>query len=64
MRYMGVLVILASLVLPTKSAIANVLSAGDYENFRNLDLKMLLDWRRYLWARDQSTRDACAGLRD
>ena len=41
MRYMGVLVILASLVLPTKSATANVLSAGDYENFRNLDLKML-----------------------
>jgi hypothetical protein len=41
MRYMGVLVILASLVLPTKSATVNVLSAGDYENFRNLDLKML-----------------------
>ena len=41
MRYMGVLVILASLVLPTKSATANVLSPGDYENFRNLDLKML-----------------------
>ena len=40
MRYMGVLVILASLLL-TKSATANVLSAGDYENFRNLDLKML-----------------------
>ena len=41
MRYMGVLVILASLVLLTKSATANVLSAGDYQNFRNLDLKML-----------------------
>ena len=41
MRYMGVLVILASLVLLTKSATANVLSARDYENFRNLDLKML-----------------------
>jgi hypothetical protein len=41
MRYMGVLVILASLVLLTKSATANVLSPGDYENFRNLDLKML-----------------------
>jgi hypothetical protein len=41
MRYMGVLVILASLGLLTKSATANVLSAGDYENFRNLDLKML-----------------------
>jgi len=41
MRYMGVLVILASLVLLTKSATANVLSASDYENFRNLDLKML-----------------------
>ena len=25
----------------TKSATANVLSPGDYENFRNLDLKML-----------------------
>ncbi len=41
MRYMGVLVILASLVLLTKSATANVLSPGDYENFRNLDLKMM-----------------------
>ena len=41
MRYIGVLVILASLVLLTKSATANVLSASDYENFRNLDLKML-----------------------
>ena len=41
MRYMGVLVILASLFLLTKSATANVLSPGDYENFRNLDLKML-----------------------
>jgi hypothetical protein len=41
MRYMGVLVILASLVLLTKSATANVLSPGEYENFRNLDLKML-----------------------
>jgi hypothetical protein len=41
MRYMGVLVILTSLALLTKSAIANVLSPGDYENFRNLDLKML-----------------------
>jgi hypothetical protein len=41
MRYMGILVILVSLVLLTKSATANVLSAGDYENFRNLDLKML-----------------------
>jgi hypothetical protein len=41
MRYMGALVILASLMLLTKSATANVLSPGDYENFRNLDLKML-----------------------
>jgi hypothetical protein len=41
MRYKGVLVILTSLALLTKSAIANVLSPGDYENFRNLDLKML-----------------------
>src|SRR5262245_1076 len=41
MRYMGILVILASLLLLTKSATANVLSASDYENFRNLDLKML-----------------------
>ena len=41
MRYMGVLVILASLLLLTKSATANVLSASDNENFRNLDLKML-----------------------
>ena len=41
MRYMGVFVALASLVLFTKSATANVLSPGDYENFRNLDLKML-----------------------
>jgi hypothetical protein len=41
MRYMGVLAILASLVVLTKSATANVLSAGDYENFCNLDLKML-----------------------
>jgi hypothetical protein len=41
MRYMGVLVILASLLLLAKSATANVLSPGDYENFRNLDLKML-----------------------
>jgi hypothetical protein len=42
MRYMGVLVTFVSLVLLTKSATANVLSPGDYENFRNLDLKMLL----------------------
>ena len=41
MRHMGVLVILASLVLLTKSVTANVLSPGDYENFRSLDLKML-----------------------
>jgi len=41
MRYMGVLVTLVSLVLLTKAATANVLSPGDYENFRNLDLKML-----------------------
>jgi hypothetical protein len=41
MRYMGVLVTLVSLVLLTKTATANVLSPGDYENFRNLDLKML-----------------------
>jgi hypothetical protein len=41
MRYIGVLVIFVSLVLLAKSATANVLSAGDYENFRNLDLKML-----------------------
>jgi hypothetical protein len=41
MRFMGALVILASLMLLTKSATANVLSPGDYENFRNLDLKML-----------------------
>ena len=42
MRYMGVLVILTSLVLLTKSATANVLNPGDYESFRGLDLKMLL----------------------
>jgi hypothetical protein len=42
MRYMGVLVILVSLVLLTRSATANVLSGADYENFRNLDLKTLL----------------------
>ena len=41
MRYMGVLVTLVSLVLLTKTATANVLNPGDYENFRNLDLKML-----------------------
>ena len=41
MRHMGALVILASLVLLTKSATANVLSPADYQNFRNLDLKML-----------------------
>ena len=41
MRCMVALVIFASLVLPTKSATANVLSPADYENFRNLDLKML-----------------------
>ena len=41
MRYMGVLVTLVSLVLLSKAATANVLSPGDYENFRNLDLKML-----------------------
>jgi len=42
MRYMGVLVILTSLVLLTKSATANILNPGDYESFRGLDLKMLL----------------------
>jgi len=42
MRYMGVLVILVSLVLLTRSATANVLSGADYENFRNLDLKTRL----------------------
>ncbi len=41
MRYIAALVIFTSLVLPAKSATANVLSPGDYENFRNLDLKML-----------------------
>jgi hypothetical protein len=41
MRYMAAFVILASLVLPAKSATANVLSPADYENFHNLDLKML-----------------------
>jgi hypothetical protein len=41
MRYAAAFVILASLVLPAKSATANVLSPGDYENFRNIDLKML-----------------------
>ena len=41
MRYMAAFVILASLVLPAKSATANVLSPVDYENFHNLDLKML-----------------------
>jgi hypothetical protein len=41
MRYTNALVILVSLVLLTESATANVLSAGDYDNFRNLDLKML-----------------------
>ena len=41
MRYIGVPVILVSLVLLTNSATANVLSPADYENFRNLDLKML-----------------------
>ena len=42
MRYMGVFVILTSLVLLTKSVTANVLNPGDYESFRGLDLKMLL----------------------
>jgi hypothetical protein len=41
MRYMAAFVVLALLVLPTKSATANVLSPADYENFYNLDLKML-----------------------
>jgi hypothetical protein len=41
MRYMGVLISLVLLVLLTKTATANVLSPGDYENFRTLDLKML-----------------------
>jgi len=41
MRYTNALVILVLLVLLTQSATANVLSAGDYDNFRNLDLKML-----------------------
>ena len=41
MRYMAAFVILALLVLPAKSATANVLSPADYENFHNLDLKML-----------------------
>ena len=41
MRYMAAFVILASLVLPAKSATANVLGPADYENFHNLDLKML-----------------------
>jgi hypothetical protein len=41
MRYMAAFVVLAWLVLPTKSATANVLSSADYENFYNLDLKML-----------------------
>jgi hypothetical protein len=41
MRYMAAFIILASLVLPTKSVTANVLSPTDYENFYNLDLKML-----------------------
>ena len=41
MRYMTAFVILASLVLPTKSVTANVLGPADYENFHNLDLKML-----------------------
>jgi Single Cache domain 2 len=41
MRYLAAFVILASLVLPPKSATANVLSPADYESFHNLDLKML-----------------------
>jgi len=41
MSYTNALVILVLLVLLTQSATANVLSAGDYDNFRNLDLKML-----------------------
>jgi hypothetical protein len=41
MRYIAAFMILASLVLPTGSAAANVLSPADYENFHNLDLKML-----------------------
>jgi hypothetical protein len=41
MRYTNAPVILVSLVLLTQSATANVLSAGDYDNFRNLDLRML-----------------------
>jgi len=41
MRYTNALVILVLLVLLTQSATANVLSAGDYDNFRNLDLRML-----------------------
>src|SRR6478752_4596621 len=41
MRHMGVLVTLLSLVLLTTPPTPNVLSPGDYENFRNIDLKML-----------------------
>jgi hypothetical protein len=38
---MAAFVILASLLLPARSATANALSPADYENFHNLDLKML-----------------------
>ena len=38
--YLRALVLLAILVLPTKSAIANVLSLADYDDFHNLDLRM------------------------
>ena len=64
MRYTNAPVILVSLVLLTQSATANVLSAGDYDNFRNLDLRMLSIGDDIYGARDQSTRNACAGLRD
>ncbi|HUE09713.1 MAG TPA: hypothetical protein VMQ54_02185, partial [Steroidobacteraceae bacterium] len=36
MNYIRSLILLASLVLPAKSAIANVLSLADYDNFHNL----------------------------
>lgn len=40
MCYIRALVLLAWLVLPVKSAIANVLSLADYDNFHQFDLRM------------------------
>jgi len=41
MRYIRALILLATLVLPAKSAIANVLNLADYQSFYDLNLNML-----------------------